>query len=263
MWILELQICSVQNHNCHSPSFYLKKFSGEKQVEALENQVASLFSDGNIINEVKQRNERELKRGKEEFQTNAWKTALTDIKNIKEKEDDIIKRSVEEFQAKLNFKDQAKVEERRRIKQMQIKNHLDDLAREKIRKQRQENELKRDIENRIRNEQVDVEFDRQQRLDTMNRVREHRRIINEQIEERNQRDQEKDYSDLVCLDEMNEQEDKAFFKYANELVNDVLEKERTVYPLAKVVEDYKRTNNLNSQKFTYRIDELKAMRPPK
>lgn len=244
-------------------SIFSVKFAGEKQVEALENQVAFLFSDSNIINDVKQRNDQELQRCREEFQTNAWKTALTDIKNIKAKEDDIIKRSVDEFQAKLNFKDQAKVEERRRIKQMQIKNHLDDLAREKIRKQRQENELKRDIENRIRNEQVDVEFDRQQRLDTMNRVKEHRRIINEQILERNQRDQEKDYSDLVCLNEMNEQEDKAFFKYANELVNDVLEKERSVYPLARVVEEYKRNNNLNSKKLTYCIDELKALRPPK
>lgn len=204
-----------------------------------------------------------MKRGKDQFQSNAWKTALTDIKNIKSKEEDLIKRSVEEFQAKLKFKDQAKVEERRRLKQMQIKSHLDDLAREKIRKQRQENELRRDIENRIRNEEVNVLFDRQKRMDTLNRVKEHRRIITDQIEERNQRDKEKDYSDLICLQELNEQEDQAFFKYANELVNETIEKERPIYPLVKVVEDYQRTNNLNSTKLIYGIDELKAMRPPK
>lgn len=163
----------------------------------------------------------------------------------------------------MKFKDQAKVEERRRLKQMQIKNHLDDLAREKMRKQREENELKRDIENRIRNEEVNVQFDRQKRLETLSRIKEHRRIITEQIEERNQRDQEKDYSDLVCLNELNEQEDKAFFKYANELVSETIEKERSIYPIVKVVEDYKRTNNLQSTKLIYRIDELKAMRPPK
>ncbi len=201
--------------------------------------------------------------GRDEFQSNAWKTALTDIKNIKAKEDDIIKRSVEEFQAKLKFKDQAKVEERRRLKQMQIKNHLDDLAREKLRKQRQENELKRDIENRIRNEEVNVLFDRQKRLETLSRVKEHRRIITEQIEERNQRDQEKDYSDLICLGELNEQEDKAFYKYANELVNETIEKDRSIHPIVKVVDDYQRTNFFHSKKLIYGIDELKAMRPPK
>lgn len=229
----------------------------------MENQVASLFSDGNIINDVKQRNDKELKRGKDEFQNNAWKTALTDIKNLNSKEDEIIKRSVEEFQAKLKFKDQAKVEERRRLKHLQIKNHLDDLAREKIRKQREESELKRDIENRIRNEEVNVLFDRQKRLETLNRVKEHRRIITEQIEERNQREQEKDYSDLISLSEMNEQEDKAFFLYANELVNDTIEKDRSIYPIVKVVEDYKRSNNLQSKKLIYGVEELKAMRPPK
>lgn len=236
---------------------------GEKQQEALENQVASLFSDGNIINDIKQRNDKEVKRGKDEFQSNAMKMALTDIKNIKSMEDDSIKRSVEEFQAKLKFKDQAKVEERRRLKQMQIKSHLDDLAREKIRKQRQENELRRDIENRIRNEEVNVLFDRQKRLDTLNRVKEHRRIITEQIDERQQRDMEKDYSDLICLNELNEQEDKAFFKYANELVNETIEKDRPIYPLVQVIEEYQRTNNLTSTKLIYGIEQLKAMRPPK
>lgn len=251
-----------------SPSLVFNKkiifyISGEKQQEALENQVASLFLDGNVINDVKHRNDKELKRGKDEFQSNAWKTALTDIKNIKSQEEAIIKRSVEEFQAKLKFKDQAKVEERRRLKQLQIKNHLDDLAREKIRKQRQEIELKRDIENRIRNEEVNVLFDRQKRLETLTRVKEHRRIITEQIEERHQRELEKDYSDLICLNEMNEQEDKAFFKYANELVNETIEKERSIYPIVKVVEDYQRTNNVQSKKLIYGVDELKALRPQK
>lgn len=205
----------------------------------------------------------ELNRGKEQFHNNAWKTAFADIKNIKVQEDEGIRRTVEEFQAKLKFKDQAKVEERRRIKQMQIKNHLDDLAREKIRKQRQENELKRDIENRIQNDQVNVEFDRQKRLETLNRVKEHRRVIMEQIEERQQRDQEKDYSDLVCLNEMNATEDKAFFNYANELVTEAKQKDRPIYPLIKVVDDYKKTNNLNSNKLIYGVPELKAMRPKK
>ncbi|KAG4079108.1 hypothetical protein HA402_001079 [Bradysia odoriphaga] len=235
----------------------------EKQQEALENQVASLFSEGNIISDIKHRNDNELKRERCSFQSNAWKTALTDIKNIQQKEEDIIKRSVEEFQAKLKFKDQAKVEERRRLKQMQIKNHLDDLAREKMRKQRQENEMRRDIENRLRNEEVNVLFDRQKRLDTMNRVKEHRRVITEQIEERHQRDQEKDHSDLICLGELNEQEDQAFYKYANELVNETLEKERSIKPLVKVMDDYQRTNFFHSKKLIYGVDELKAMRPPK
>ena len=35
-------------------------------------------------------------------------------------------------------------------------------------------------------------------LENVNRMKEHRRSITEQIEERNQRDQEKDFSDLVC-----------------------------------------------------------------
>lgn len=237
--------------------------SGEKQQEALENQVASMFSDGNIISDVKQRNDKEVKRDKDAFQSHAWKTALTDIKNIQQKEDDDIKRSVEEFQAKLKFKDQAKVEERRRLKQMQIKSHLDDLAREKLLKQRQENEMRRDIENRLRNEEVNVLFDRQKRMETLNRVKEHRRIITEQIEERQQREQEKDHSDLICLGELNEEEDKAFYKYANELINETVEKERSIQPLVKVVDDYQRTNFFHSKKLIYGVDELKAMRPPK
>lgn len=202
-----------------------------------------------------------VKRERDQFQANAWKTALTDIKNISSKEDALIKRSVEEFQAKLKFKDQAKVEERRRLKQLQIKNHLDDLAREKIRKQRQEAELKRDIENRMRNEEVNVLFDRQKRLETLNRAKEHRRILAEQIEERNVRDRTKDYSDLVCLGELNDQEDKAFYKYANELVNETIEKDRSVYPIVKVVDDYQKTNFFHSKKLIYDIDQLKAMRP--
>ncbi|KAJ6638459.1 hypothetical protein Bhyg_11194 [Pseudolycoriella hygida] len=235
----------------------------EKQLEAIENQVASLFSMGNSIKDVKQRNDMETKRGRDEFQNNARKTALTDVKNLQSKENEMLERTVKEFQAKLKFKDQAKVEERRRLKEMQIKNHLDDLAREKIRKQREEIQRRRDIENRIRNEEVNVLFDRQKRLDTMNRIKEHRRIITEQMEERRLRDKEKDYSDLFCLDNLNEQEDKAFFKYANELVTETIEKNRPVYPIVKVVEDYKRMNNLPSKKLVYGIDELKAMRPPK
>lgn len=159
------------------------------------------------------------------------------------------KKAVEEFQAKLDEQEKRKIEKAKKRKAELIKAYLDEIERKKLEDEKKKEEIKWETANRLKNDEVNKEFYMLQMQDRKAKANKIRSVLDEQVREKKLRNiEEKKLRNTCNANQIAKEEDQYFMNYANQLIRNAHTKNRPVYPILHTIEQYKKRNNIGTEK---------------
>lgn len=227
-------------------NFFFLNNLGNKMVDEIENKMITIFAKGNNIAEIRKKNENEVNAEKDRLRTSIARKIFADFSDVNEKEEETYQNAVVELNAKYEKQEQNRLDHVKKMKAARIQQHLDEMEHVKQAKQRQHDQAQWELANRIKNEEVNVEYDRQRRSMETRKALVNRQFVEKQMYTNAIRTEAKDQ--LQFIKETEVEDDKNFFEYANELIEEATEKKRPILPLIRVVDTYKKENGLIPQK---------------
>ncbi|XP_067637680.1 calponin homology domain-containing protein DDB_G0272472 isoform X2 [Eurosta solidaginis] len=166
-------------------------------------------------------------------------------------EDDRIRRDISRMQLKFTAEEQEKIRKDKAAKQARIEAYMRELQQQKEAKRRAEEEKRYEMATRFKNSELNRLFEEAQKQKGLNQIKENRITIKEQIENKLRMEEEdKELMRMACQNNDDEREDKFFFEYARNLMEDAHKKQRPLYPFVKVVEQYKRDRGIDCERKT-------------
>lgn len=136
----------------------------------------------------------------------------------------------------------------KKLKEERIQAHRESLEQARKLKNREMEEKRWNIANRLKNVEVHAEFDKQKRLKIANQNKELYRNFDKQIREKEETARalrEQDINYVKNNNVRNLDDDKYFMNYANVLMEDARNKGRTILPIQRAVERYRKQNYLD------------------
>lgn len=209
----------------------------------IEDKIVSIFSKVNNVEANKKENAAKIAEEKERIRQMIGRTVLAEIEEKQKAEQQSLIKAITTEKIKCSKKEQERIDNVKRIKALRVQQHLVDIENQK-KKVQTENEMHRwEIANRLKNEEINIQYERKRREHAIRVSKEHRTKILKQIERDNDRPDWRYDMNAEYLED-----DKVFFEYANKLIEEARSKGRSVLPLIKAVEAYRKENNLNGQK---------------
>lgn len=143
--------------------------------------------------------------------------------------------------------ERSRIEHNRKMKAARIQQHLDEVERVKNMKQQKKNKAEWALANRYKNQEVNLEYDRQKYAQQQEKALALRKLLLQQIDAQLDRSTIKDAA-KIFVEETNAEDDKNFFGYANELIEEAQSKGRPLLPIIKAIDQYKKENGLIAQR---------------
>lgn len=209
----------------------------------IEDKIVSIFANVNNVEANKKENEARIAEEKERVRQIIGRKILAELEQQQKTEQDSLIKAITTDELKFTKKEQERIEQVKRTKALRIQQHIADTEKDKQMRQ-QEKELQQwAVANRLKNEEVNIDYERKRREHAQKLAKKHRADILRQIERDNDRPDWRYDMDAEFLED-----DRNFFDYANKLIEEARGKGRSVLPLVKAVEAYRRQNCLNEQK---------------
>uniref|UniRef100_A0A1I8NCJ4 Trichohyalin-plectin-homology domain-containing protein n=1 Tax=Musca domestica TaxID=7370 RepID=A0A1I8NCJ4_MUSDO len=201
--------------------------AGKRQLDVLRNEQSKKISD-----DQQQKIQDQVKK----------LTAIED--NTEAKESERVRRDISTMQLKFTAEEQEKIRKDKAAKKARIEAYMREMEQQKEAKRRAEEEKRFEMAQRFKNEEVNQKFAEKQQQERLTKAREARDFLNKQIEENQRNKLAQKQANRTCNEEKTQQEDKFFFEYARNLIEDAQQKGRPLYPFAKAVNEYKKENDI-------------------
>lgn len=159
-------------------------------------------------------------------------------------ENERVKRDIT-MQLKFTAEEQEKVRKDKAAKQARIEAYLKEMERQKELENRMKEEKRLETAQRYKNEEISCMFNAAKREERNRQLLAVRTQLNQQIEENKRQQKAQKQGIRTCSDDALEKEHKFFFGYARNLMEDAQQKGRPLYPFVKVVNQYKRENQID------------------
>ncbi|XP_073830770.1 uncharacterized protein [Musca autumnalis] len=205
--------------------------AGKRQLDALRSEQTKKISD-----EQQQKINEQVKK----------LTAIED--NTEAKESERIRRDISTMQLKFTAEEQEKIRKDKAAKKARIEAYMREMEQQKEAQRRAEEAKRFEMAQRFKNEEVNQKFLEKQQQERLANAREMREFLNKQIEENQRNKLAQRQASITCNEDKTEQEDKFFFEYAKNLIEDAQQKGRPLYPFAKAVYEYKKENDIECER---------------
>lgn len=163
-------------------------------------------------------------------------------------EDECYRRAVDELAGQWKQRQFSRKNHLEQMRRERIENHAKEMGRMQRLREAEMAERSAEVQNRLANEEIDLIHECQRRAERTRKVKELQELIRSQIEERQKCQSEELDKDRAetnrVIHDAAEQEDQTFLSYANKLMSTARSKGRLVFPLAKVMLDYKKQHRL-------------------
>ncbi|XP_075157085.1 uncharacterized protein LOC142230334 [Haematobia irritans] len=163
-------------------------------------------------------------------------------------ESERIRRDISTMQLKFTAEEQEKIRKDKAAKQARIEAYLREMEEQKEAKRRAEEEKRFEIAQRFKNEEVNRNFVIREKEKMLDNARTMRSFLDQQIEENQRHKVAEKQANITCHQESVDKEDKFFFEYARNLIEDAQQKGRPLYPFVKAVQQYKKENEINCER---------------
>ena len=160
-------------------------------------------------------------------------------------ENERIKRDITTMQLKFTAEEQEKVRKDKAAKQARIEAYLKEMEHQKELKHKMEEEKRYEMAQRYKNEEINCMFSEAKREERTRQLMAVRTQLNQQIEENKRQQLAQKQVVRTFSDDALEKEHKFFFGYARNLMEDAQQKGRPLYPFVKVINQYKRENQID------------------
>ncbi|XP_055535688.1 golgin subfamily A member 6-like protein 22 [Wyeomyia smithii] len=212
-----------------------------KRESEIEDTLNQIYNDGQKAIADKRK---EIHTNKHKFRDNTHllQSRVELEKQRLEQEEKNRQKAFEEKKLNEDTKERERIEAERQLKVARIQAHIEEIEWKKQNDTEKSALERKDIAEREKNVLVTFAYDRHRVSDRTIKAHAQRKLLMDQIEEREAREKtEADTrAELEYMRNSAEKENKHFLKYADELVKDSKAKSRPVLPLLKTVENYKR-----------------------
>ncbi|XP_058116682.1 trichohyalin-like [Anopheles ziemanni] len=153
-----------------------------------------------------------------------------------------LQRAAEEKDRRASQREREQGEQQRQLKAARIQAHLDEIEWQRQREAEEAVLTRREYEERLKNVDVTFGFDRRKVADQTVRAHTQRRLLLDQIGEKETRERREadTTAELRYAKDNAERENKHFLQYAQDLISDAKVKGRPILPLLKTVQSYRK-----------------------
>ncbi|XP_037938117.1 trichohyalin-like [Teleopsis dalmanni] len=162
-----------------------------------------------------------------------------------EYETKVLRRDISRDKLKFTAEEQEKVRREKASKQARIEAYLEEVERQKLAKHRAEEQRRFEMAQRLKNNEVTCQFNESEKQKRQRQAFNYRSTLNDQIEYRRRNLYAQKPTPPLCQDVEDDVQHRYFFKYARNLMEDAKKKDRPLYPFVRVVNEYKRANQIN------------------
>ncbi|XP_053699279.1 trichohyalin [Sabethes cyaneus] len=226
-----------------------------KQESEIENTLIQIYNNGQKAIADK-RKEIHVNKHKFRDNTHLLQGRIELEKERLEQEEKNREKAIEEKKLSDEMKERARIDAEKQCKAARIQAHVEEINWQKQKEVEQKALERKDIADREKNVHVTFAFERNRVVDRTTRTHAQRRLLLDQIDEREARmkSEADTRAELQYMRNSAEKENRHFLKYADELVNDSKAKGRPVLPLLKTVENYRREHyfDFREKEFTPR-----------
>ncbi|XP_061394720.1 trichohyalin-like [Musca vetustissima] len=205
--------------------------AGKRQLDALRTEQTKKIAD-----DQQQKIEEQVKK----------LSAIED--NTEAKESERVRRDISTMQLKFTAEEQEKIRKDKAAKKARIEAYLKEMEQQKEARRRADEEKRFEMAQRFKNEEVNQKFAEKQQQERLANAREMREFLHKQIEENQRNRLAQKQANITCNEDKADQEDKFFFDYAKNLIEDAQQKGRPLYPFAKAVNEYKKENDIECER---------------
>lgn len=229
------------------PHLYL----GERMTEEVEDRLCCVYQTGKRhLDSLKNEQVKQMQVDREKKVERNAQLIAGGQQNIYQQEAERLKRDISCMQLKFTAEEQEKKRKDKAAKQARIEAYMRELEQQKEAKRRAEEEKRFEIASRFKNSEINCLFAEAEKQERLRKVQEARTNLKTQTEHNQKlKAAEKDTQreDLQQLKKC-ERDDRFFFEYAKNLMEDAQKKERPLYPFIKVVNQYKRENHIDCER---------------
>ncbi|XP_011191698.2 trichohyalin [Zeugodacus cucurbitae] len=223
----------------------------ERMTEEIENRLCCVYNLGKQDLDAAKQEEDKKPTPEEEKKQEQQVQFLRCIQAKTEAEDeDRVRRDISRMQLKFTAEEQEKIRKDKAAKQARIEAYMRELQQQKEARRRSEEEKRYDMATRFKNCEVNRLFEEAQKQQRFVKIQETRKTLNEQMEQKKRLEKEDKELMRTCESNHEEREDKFFFEYARNLMEDAHKKDRPLYPFVKVVQQYKRDRGIDCERKT-------------
>ncbi|XP_053949352.1 calponin homology domain-containing protein DDB_G0272472-like [Anastrepha ludens] len=253
--IMEKKRASLRKNALEAMKMVEQRRLRERMTEEIEDRLCCVYNLGKLDMDVVKKEEEAKKliygeEKKQEMQAQFFRCiqAKTDAA-----EDERVRRDISRMQLKFTAEEQEKIRKDKAAKQARIEAYMRELQQQKEVKRRAEEEKRYDMATRFKNCEVNRLFEEAQQQKRLTQIKETRASLKEQLElKKRVENEDKELMRPTCEDNKEEREDKYFFEYARNLMEDAHKKDRPLYPFVKVVQQYKRERGIDCERKTPR-----------
>ncbi|XP_004524991.1 golgin subfamily A member 6-like protein 6 [Ceratitis capitata] len=168
-----------------------------------------------------------------------------------QEDEERVRRDISRMQLKFTAEEQEKIRKDKAAKQARIEAYMRELQQQKEAKRRADEEMRYEVATRFKNCEMNRLFEEAQKQKRLATVQDTRKTLKEQMEQKKRLEKEdQEVLRTSCESKNDEREDKFFFEYARNLMEDAYKKERPLYPFVKVVQQYKRERGIDCERKT-------------
>lgn len=179
------------------------------------------------------------------------KRLFENLPDITKVEDKCYQNAVKEHAAKWEEQEVKRNDHIQQLKKERLVTQSNEMKTIKQIKQKVQHEHEVDKAKHQLNEKIDVVFYRQQCADRVQKAKQHRQIINQQIQTNNKARRDEVITTRIetnqAIDFAAQKDDQHFFDYANKLITAAENKGNPIHPLKKIIEEYAVQNSLLPQ----------------
>uniref|UniRef100_A0A034VQ55 trichohyalin n=1 Tax=Bactrocera dorsalis TaxID=27457 RepID=A0A034VQ55_BACDO len=223
----------------------------ERMTEEIENRLCCVYNLGKQDLDAAKQEEDKKPTPEEEKKQEMQVQFLRCIQAKTEAEDDErVRRDISRMQLKFTAEEQEKIRKDKAAKQARIEAYMRELQQQKEAKRRSDEEKRYDMATRFKNCEVNRLFEETQKQQRLAKMQDTRKTLHEQMEQKKRNEKEDKELMRTCESNNEEREDKFFFEYARNLMEDAHKKDRPLYPFVKVVQQYKRDRGIDCERKT-------------
>lgn len=223
---------------------------GERMTEEIENRLCCVYNLGKQdLDAAKQEEKKPTPEEEKKQEMQVQFLRCIQAKNEAE-DDERVRRDISRMQLKFTAEEQEKIRKDKAAKQARIEAYMRELQQQKEAKRRSEEEKRYDMATRFKNCEVNRLFEDAQKQQRQAKMQDTRKTLHEQMEQKKRNEKEDRELMRTCESNQEEREDKFFFEYARNLMEDAHKKDRPLYPFVKVVQQYKRDRGIDCERKT-------------
>ncbi|XP_017465344.1 PREDICTED: trichohyalin [Rhagoletis zephyria] len=223
----------------------------ERMTEEIEDRLCCVYNlakkDWDVVKKEEDQKKTTHEEKKQEMQARFLRCIQTKTEATDEER---VRRDISRMQLKFTAEEKEKIRKDKAAKQARIEAYMHELQQQKEAKRRAEEERRYDVATRFKNCEVNRLFKEAQKKKRLNEIHDTRATLKEQIELKKRIENEDRQQMRTCEDNKDEREDKFFFEYARNLMEDAHKKDRPLYPFVKVVQEYKRDRFIDCERKT-------------